>query len=80
MTVHLQVEGAEVCTPISCTAEDGTVHSGGEQWAGEDGKTCSCSEAGISCVCGDDTLVCPGGTEKWIDPEECESKCIKCRL
>ncbi|XP_063676128.1 uncharacterized protein LOC134812573 [Bolinopsis microptera] len=73
----IKVEGAEVCTPISCTAEDGTTYSGGEQWPGEDGKTCTCSEAGINCACGDDTLVCPGGTVKWTDPEECESKCIK---
>ena len=73
-------ECCSYCESISCTAEDGTVHSGGEQWSGENGKTCTCSEAGINCVCGDETLVCTGGTEKWTNPQDCKSTCIKCRL
>ena len=50
---------------------------GGDSWDRHDGKTCSCSAAGINCVCGQDTLVCLGGTQKWVDPETCEATCIR---
>ena len=66
-----------MCTPVTCTADDGKVYSGGDQWEDEDGKTCTCSAEGITCVCGDDSLVCPGGTTKWTEPNTCLSKCIR---
>ena len=73
---QIRISGAQLCAPFTCTADDGTVYSGGDSWEGEDGKTCSCTESGIVCVCGDEGLNC-GGLEKWVDPDTCEAKCIR---
>ena len=77
---QVKISGAEVCSPFTCTADDGTVYSGGDSWENDDGRTCTCKETGISCACGDDSVTCDGGLEKWVDPDTCEVKCIRCKL